>query len=280
MAKGRAMMRGKSGTGRRGWIGPLLFVAFAGWLVGGCATATEGHSRWGYNCAEGAPFLWGRLAPAYALCGDGRAQSPIDVATTGAVSEPLPPLAPAYGPTDLRVVNNGHSVEADVPVEAARLRVGERTYRLVQFHWHTPSEHWLDGEPSPMELHLVHADENGRLVLGALVEEGRPNRELEKIWAVLPREPGDEVEVDDFDPAKLLPASFRSYRYPGSLTTPPCDQGIQWVLLAEPIELSAEQIAAFQELFLGTERFPVGNARPVQPRNGREVATDVTGGGR
>jgi len=271
------MIRSKSGTGRRGWIGSLLVLVLAGSFGGSCATAAEGEPHWGYNCAEGAPFVWGRLGPAYALCGEGEAQSPIDVTTTGAVREPLPPLAPAYGPTDLRVVNNGHSVQAQVPAERALLRVGERTYRLAQFHWHTPSEHWLDGESYPMGLHLVHADENGLLVLGVLVKEGRANHELEKIWAVLPRKPNDEVEVDDFDLAKLLPASLGSYRYPGSLTTPPCDQGVQWVLLAEPIELSAEQIAAFQELFLGTERFPVGNARPIQPRNGREVATDVSG---
>lgn len=252
-------------------ISPLLLVV-AGW---GCAAgaAAEGDAKWGYSCAEGAPFVWGRSFPG---C-DGDAQSPIDVSTTGAVRKPLPPPEPAYGPTDLEVVNNGHTVEAEVPPDAARLRVGERTYRLVQFHWHTPSEHWLDGNRFPMELHMVHADENGRLVLGALVEEGRANAELEKIWSVLPREPGGHAEVHGFDVAKLLPGSLRSYRYPGSLTTPGCDQGIQWVLLAEPVEMSAAQIAAFQELFLGNDRFPVGNARPLQPRNGREVATDAGG---
>ena len=248
-------------------------------IVAAAPAAAADAPHWGYNCAEGAPFVWGRIAPAFAVCADGRAQSPIGVSTTGAVPKPLPPLAPAYGPVDLAVVNNGHSVEAQVqatpPAAGASLRVGERTYRLVQFHWHTPSEHWLDGESFPMELHLVHADENGRLVLGALVKEGRPNAELAKLWARLPETPGDRVEIHGFDLAKLLPATLRSYRYPGSLTTPPCDQGIQWVLLAEPIELSAEQIATFRALFFGTERFPVGNARPLQPRNGREVTTDA-----
>lgn len=256
---------------RAAWLVSLLLVGVAG----PGSAAEEGEPGWGYDCAEGAPFVWGRLAPAYALCGEGRAQSPIDVSTTGAVKKALPPLAPAYGRSDLQVVNDGHTVKAEVPVDAARLRVGERTYRLVQFHWHTPSEHWVDGELYPMELHLVHADENGLLVLGALVKEGRANPELEKIWRVLPRQAGDRAEVHGFDLAALLPASLRSYRYPGSLTTPPCDQGVQWVLLAEPVEMSAQQIEAFQGLFLGTDRFPVGNARPVQPRNGREVTTDV-----
>lgn len=257
-------------VGRRVSISLLLVVA--GW---GCAaaTASEGEPGWGYNCADGAPYLWGRLVPA---C-DGKAQSPIVVSKEGALRRPLPPPEPAYGPTDLRVVNNGHTVEAEVPAGAGRLRVGERTYRLVQFHWHTPSEHWLDGDLFPMELHLVHADENGRLVLGALVKEGLVNTELEKIWAALPREPGAGSEVRGFDLAKLLPGSLRSYRYSGSLTTPPCDQGIQWVLLAQPVEMSAAQIGAFRELFVGNERFPVGNARPLQPRNGREVVTDAGG---
>jgi carbonic anhydrase len=268
-------MLGDGSATRRGvWISLLLSMVLAG---PGRTAAEEGASPWGYDCAEGAPFVWGRLAPAYAVCGDGKTQSPIDVSTTGAVRKPLPPLAPVYGPSDLEVVNDGHTVKAQVPVDAARLRVGERTYRLVQFHWHTPSEHWVDGERYPMELHLVHADENGRLVLGALVKEGRANRELEKIWAVLPREPGDHAEVHGFDLSALLPASLRSYRYPGSLTTPPCDQGIQWVLLAEPVEMSAGQIETFRKIFFGTDRFPVGNARPVQPSHGREVATDSGG---
>lgn len=266
------MPRDRRAIRSRAWIVGLLFV----WVAGpGVAAEGEGAPDWGYDCAEGAPFVWGRLAPAYSVCGDGTTQSPIDVSTTGAVGRPLPPLAPSFGSADLDVVNDGHTVKAVVPADAARLRVGERTYRLVQFHWHTPSEHWLDGELHPMELHMVHADENGLLVLGALVQEGRADPELEKVWRVLPRETGDHAEVRGFDLAALLPASLRSYRYSGSLTTPPCDQGVQWVLLAEPVEMSARQIEAFQSLFLGTDRFPVGNARPVQPRNGREVTTDV-----
>jgi carbonic anhydrase len=250
----------------------LLVLVVAGW---GCAAAgaAEGDATWGYNCAEGAPFVWGLSFPA---C-NGDAQSPIAVSTTGAVREPLPPLAPSYGPTDLEVVNDGHTVEAEVKAVGPKLKVGEETYELIRFHWHTPSEHWLDGERFPMELHMVHGGEHGSLVLGSLVREGRANEELEKIWAVLPREPGGHEEVDGFDVSKLLPGSLASYRYPGSLTTPGCDQGIQWVLLAEPVEMSAAQIATFQELFLGNDRFPVGNARPLQPGNDREVVTDAGG---
>lgn len=254
-------------------LGSWLLVCLAGSVQ--AASGEAGAPGWGYSCAEGAPFVWGRLAPAYALCDEGKAQSPIDVSTSGALRRALPPLAPAFGATDLEVVHDGHTVKAEVPADAARLRVGTRTYRLVQFHWHTPSEHWVDGERHPMELHMVHADENGLLVLGALVKEGRADPELEKLWRVLPREAGDHARIQGFDLAALLPAALRSYRYSGSLTTPACDQGVQWVLLAEPLEMSAPQIASFQALFLDTERFPEGNARPIQARNGREVTTDV-----
>lgn len=274
------MLRAKHTIRRRSWVGCLLSIALLGWAVP--ARAAEDAPHWGYNCAEGAPFVWGEIAPAFSLCADGRAQSPVDVITTGAVHKSLPKLSPEYGPVDLEVVNNGHTVEAQLEAKAqdkapagASLTVGGRTYRLVQFHWHTPSEHWLDGEPYPMELHFVHADGDDLLVLGALVREGKANPELDKLWSTLPRKPGDRTEVHGFDLAKLLPASLNSYRYAGSLTTPPCDEGVQWVLLAEPIELSAEQIATFQELFLGTDRFPAGNARPLQPRNDREITTDA-----
>lgn len=254
-------------------VGAALVAPGVAW---GQGHGDHGEAGWGYDCAAGPPFLWGESFP---TCGEGEAQSPIDVSTAGAVREKLPPLVPAYGKADLTVENDGHTVEAHVPEGAATLQVGNETYRLVRFHWHTPSEHWVDGEPFPMELHMVHGGEAGNLVLGALLEAGAPNGELEKIWSKLPPKPGPPVKVPGFDLAKLLPAELRSglasYRYPGSLTTPGCDQGISWVLLARPATLSPEQIEAFRAIFFGTDGFPVGNARPVQPRNGRTVRTDV-----
>lgn len=124
---------------------------------------------------------------------------------------------------------------------------------------------------------MVHGGDAGNLVLGALIEAGQPNGELEKIWSKLPTEPGPPVKVAGFDLAELLPGELTSYRYPGSLTTPGCDQGISWVLLARPATLSAEQIGDFRAIFFGTPGFPVGNARPLQPRNGRTVRTDAGG---
>jgi len=188
-----------------------------------------------------------------------------------------------YGKTPLTATNNGHTVQADVPEGAGELRVGGSTYRLAQFHWHTPSEHWIDGERYPMEIHLVYERVHDRvagpgpelLVIGALVVPGRANPEIEKIWRSFPARPGDTVKVADFDLAKLLPADLHSYRYPGSLTTPKCDEGVQWVVLAEPVEMSPAQIEKFRSVFFGTERYPAGNARPVQPLEHRTVLTDV-----
>ncbi len=262
-------------SGRRG-RGPLtLGWAMVALVLAPAAWGAEGHAGWGYDCAEGPPFLWGRLDPKYALCDEGDAQSPIDVATAGARREPLDLPVPHYGQTALTAINNGHSVQADVPAGAGEISVGGATYRLDQFHWHAPSEHWIAGKRYPMEIHLVHRGEAGVLVVGALVVEGRANPEIEKIWRSFPEKPNDQVKVSDFDLSKLLPADLHSYRYPGSLTTPGCDQGVQWVVLARPVEMSRQQIERFRSVFFGTERFPAGNARPVQPLGDRTVVTDV-----
>jgi carbonic anhydrase len=256
-------------------LGTALVAPGVAW---GQGHGDHGDAGWGYDCAAGPPFLWGESFP---TCGEGREQSPIDVSTTGSVRADLPALEPRYGTADLTVENNGHTVEAHVPEGAATLKVGGQTYRLIRFHWHTPSEHWVDGESFPMELHMVHGGDAGNLVLGALIEAGAPNGELEKIWSKLPTKPGPPVKVPAFDLAKLLPgepgSKLTSYRYPGSLTTPDCGERISWVLLARPATLSAEQIGAFRAIFFGTDGFPVGNARPVQPRNGRTVRTDTGG---
>lgn len=252
-----------------------LVVAIAVAVASPTARPAESHASWGYDCADGPPFLWGRLSPEYALCDEGTAQSPIDIGTARASRRPLALLVPRYGKSGLTVANNGHTVQADVPAGAGELRLGDATYLLDQFHWHTPSEHWIDGERFPMELHLVHLGDSGLLVVGALVVEGRANPEIEKIWRSFPEKPGDRVKVADFDLSKLLPADLHSYRYPGSLTTPACKEGVQWVVLARPVEMSRAQIERFRSVFFGTERFPAGNARPVQPLERRTVVTDV-----
>jgi carbonic anhydrase len=224
---------------------------------------------WGYEVPEG----WATLSPCYAPCNDGE-QSPIDIVNPAARS--LPPLELSYGTLpELPVKNDdGHTVKAYVsskePADRVTLRIDGIDYRLDEFHFHIRSEHKVSGEDEPMELHMVHKSPEGRAaVIGIFIREGDPNPELSKIWADLPKEPGDKTVVKDFDLRGVLPPSLASYRYAGSLTTPACGQGVQWNVLTSSITLSAEQIEEFGKLF------PGGNRRPVQKLNGRVVVTDV-----
>ena len=171
----------------------------------------------------------------------------------------------------LDVFNNGSpgefsTVRANVPDGAGSLVIGDTTYNLLQFHFHTPSEHLIDGARFPMEMHLVHrADDGTLLVVGVFIERGHKHHELDEIFDALPQQVDEHRAVPHFNLRKLLPHHLDSFRYIGSLTTPPFTEGVRWVVLAEPIELSDEQIQAFMDLF------PLGNSREEQPLNGRTV---------
>ncbi|HEX8557701.1 MAG TPA: carbonic anhydrase family protein [Pyrinomonadaceae bacterium] len=216
----------------------------------------------------------------------GSEQTPIDIRDEEATFvEHLPALGFSYGTkAALSVVNTGSPGEfATVRAElsegdASGLKVGGATYELLQFHWHAPSEHELNGQKFPMEMHLVHKLDDGTpngklLVVGVWVRAGKEHKELGKIFADLPAQPDERRAVVRFNLTKLLPHGLESYRYAGSLTTPDPSgvfmEGVSWVVLAEPIEMSPEQLDAFKRLF------PEGNSREVQPLNGRVVLTDV-----
>ena len=213
----------------------------------------------------------------------GSEQTPIDIRNEDLTFfEDLPALGFSYGTkVTLDVINTGSpgefaTVRAELPNGGGELTVGGVTYKLLQFHWHTPSEHELNGQKFPMEMHFVHKYEDATLpgggilsVVGVWIKAGKENKELKKLFADLPTQPGEHRAVTRFNLTRLLPESLESYRYDGSLTTPPFNEGVRWVVLAEPIEMSAEQIEAFKQLF------PEGNAREVQPLNGRIIKTDV-----
>jgi carbonic anhydrase len=217
----------------------------------------------------------------------GSEQTPIDIRNEDLTFvEHLPPLGFSYGTkVTLDVFNNGSpgefaTIRANVPDGGGELRVAGVAYKLLQFHWHTPSEHELNGEKFPMEMHLVHrsADvtlpdgtvSSGKLsVVGVWIRSGKENKELKKLFANLPAQTDEHRTIGHFNLTRLLPESLESYRYNGSLTTPNFDEGVRWVVLAEPIEMSDEQIDAFKQLF------PEGNSREIQPLNGRAVLTDV-----
>ena len=216
--------------------------------------AGHGGPHWDYRN----PQRWGDLADEYRLCRDGRQQSPIDL---GAPTDAgLAGLRVAYEPTQLRIVNNGHTIQVNY-VPGSRLHTGLHVYELLQFHFHSPSEHTVAQRSYPLEIHFVHKNEQGELgVLGVLVQEGAQNLALEEIWLHLPQQADGEHFLAEvvINARDLLPKDQAYYRYMGSLTTPPCSEGVHWHVLAEPIEASADQIRRFADVF-------ATNARPLQP---------------
>jgi carbonic anhydrase len=231
------------------------------------AAAAAGEQHWSYQGATG-PAGWGSLEADFKSCSLGLEQSPIDL--RGPVRASVGALRVGYRPAPLRVWNNGHTIQCNY-APGSSMTIHGRTYGLVQFHFHTPSEHTLGGEHAPLELHLVHQDENKNLaVLGVFLKEGQENAALEPIWAHAPASEGPEREIPgvQIDAADLVPAADAYYTYLGSLTTPPCSEGVRWIVLARAITLSSAQIAKFKSIF------PM-NARPTQPLNQRFVLMEA-----
>lgn len=213
---------------------------------------------------EDGPEHWGDLSPAYATCKNGKSQTPIDITTT--VKESLAPLQLNYNPTALRLINNGHTIQANYDA-GSTMTMGGQTYNLVQFHFHTPSEHTINGKRYDMELHLVHKNAAGDLaVVGILMEKGAASNLLQSLWSNLPDQVNQEKVVSNvmFNIKDSLPADQKYYNYSGSLTTPPCSENVNWILLKAPVTVSADQVGVLEKLF-------VTNSRPIQPLNGRTV---------
>lgn len=244
------------------------------------ATIHERH--WTYTGDTG-PAAWGSLSLENLACAEGSSQSPIDIVSTAATSAPGS-LAIQYRPTSLSidhhehitgVLDNGHTIQVNC-AGAGSLTIDGKSYELVQFHFHSPSEHTVDGKSFPMELHVVHRSADDSLaVIGTLIEEGRNNRAFDTLWAHLPEKEGQEVRLPDVivNVDNLLPANHACYRYAGSLTTPPCSEGVKWLVMKKPIALSSGQIAKFRAIFHD-------NHRPTQPLNGRAVALGNLAGAR
>ena len=225
-------------------------------------------AEWGYG-AENGPAVWGRLSEDYRLCDEGRRQSPIDLAD--ASPKRSPKVIFNYRSSPLTVVNNGHTVQVNY-AEGSSIGIEGTSYQLLQFHFHSPSEHTLSGESLEMEMHLVHqnADSGELAVVGALVRRGSENAALAPVWENIPAAAGEPRRVDgvSINAEDLLPSERLFYRYDGSLTTPPCSEGVKWFVLTTPIEMSAAQIETFRSVING-------NNRPVQPLNERELCVDV-----
>jgi len=222
--------------------------------------AAEGAHHWSYE-GDGGPAKWADLDAANKVCAIGSQQSPIDIGTS--VKSQLPPLKIDWAKSADTIVNNGHTIQLNF-AEGSALTLGNVKYKLVQVHFHRPSEHLIAGKNFPMEAHFVHRAEGGGLaVVGVLMTTGKANAAFSQIAATMPAKEGEPVKADArINPNTLLPAKRSYYRYSGSLTTPPCAEVVEWLVLSTPVEVADADVASFAKLY------PM-NARPAQQMNRR-----------
>ena len=238
-----------------------------GWVLGVALSPTcafgQKAAEWAYKGAEG-PNAWGKLDPAFATCAVGQTQSPIDI--KNAKKSDLPPLKFDYKAVPLNIIDNGHTVQVNY-APGSTLTVGDKTYALKQFHFHHPSEERINGQGYDMVAHLVHADAGGHLaVVAVLLKKGPSNPFLNTVWTNIPKEKEKAVDVSgvSLNVNDLLPADHGYFTFAGSLTTPPCSEGVTWYVLKNQSSLSAWQLQAFAKIY------PL-NARPIQASNNREI---------
>lgn len=234
----------------------------------GPPTTDGGHGgdvHWEYSGTNG-PQNWGNLKPEFNVCAIGKRQSPINIEDANTLQGPAEPLQFNYTPSTGTVVNNGHTIQVDLQGDNA-LTVRGSVYKLVQFHFHTPSEEQVNYRNSAMVAHLVHKNNEGQLaVVAVLMDPGVVNPLINKVWTYMPLDTNDRVRLpgDLIDMNELLPKDQRYYQFIGSLTTPPCTEGVLWMVLKQPAQVSKEQIRLFQQLY-------PNNARPVQAVNARPI---------
>lgn len=236
-------------------------------MIAGIPANSQWKVPWTYTGPRGAQ-RWAELDPSYAAC-NGKQQSPIDI--HNAVEANLPPLHFNYKPEPLQyLLNNGYTVRVnyhDAPGAGSALLLAGERYQLMQFHFHRPSEETIDGKHAPMVLHLMHKSASGKVLgVAVLLTEGKPNPTVQHIWDHMPITKDDEHAIAGvaINPANMLPSTLGYYSYMGSVTAPPCTEGVQWIVLKTPVEVSPQQIAAFAKLY-------PHDVRPTQPLNGRVV---------
>ena len=224
---------------------------------GGAGTAPH----WGYEGAV-SPEHWAELSPDFKTCQIGMEQTPIDL-KGGIKAQFNKPFSLAYKPVGGKIINNGHTIQVNMD-KGCSCSIEGVSYDLLQFHFHHPSEHLLAGKPFRMEAHFVHKAQSGALaVIGVFMKEGAANALLAPVFNDMPTAEGGEKALRaPLNPSGFFPARRGYYRYMGSLTTPPCSEGLTWTVFKEPVAASAEQIRKFAALF-------ANNARPIQNRNRR-----------
>ena len=219
-------------------------------------------THWSYEGDSG-PANWSKINVDWAKCGNGSRQSPIDIRDGMKVE--LEQISFDYHPSSFNVVDNGHTVQVGVS-GGNYITVQNRMFELQQFHFHRPSEERINGKAFEMVVHLVHRDAEGRLaVLALLLERGAPQATIQTVWNNLPLEKFETMQPTILlDPAEMLPARRDYYTYMGSMTEPPCSEGVLWMVMKQPVQASPAQMALFSRLY------PL-NARPIQPTNGRII---------
>lgn len=248
----------------------MLTSAIAMTLLGAnVIQASDAHkAHWGYEGHAG-PEHWGELNHEFATCSSGKQQSPINIQSSAANTN-LDDIAFDYKSITPEVLNNGHTIQANYSAGSG-IEVNGKHYDLLQFHFHTPSENTVDGKPYNMEMHLVHKSKDGQLaVVGVFMKQGDQNDVLQKLWDDMPQKAGEKKQLQNvkLSALELLPTKRSYSHFPGSLTTPPCSEGVNWYVLDKPIELSAAQIKKFTDT-IGN------NARPTQPLNDRTIAKNM-----
>ena len=245
---------------RLGAVGlAVVFCASASFV----AEAQQGGAPWTYEGKQG-PLNWSRLDPAYRACSEGKEQSPIDI--RGAhLNKNLPPIEFHYIAGTMTLTNTGHTVQVTAPAGSYIVASGIR-YDLVQFHFHHPGEEAVKGKLPDMSLHLVHKSADGKIAVVAVrLNEGNANAVLAALWEHLPKTTGATDKVtDSMSPAGLLPTDRGYWTYEGSLTAPPCTEGVRWYVLEEPVELSRDQLRSFNALYKV-------NSRMIQAPHGRKI---------
>jgi len=250
----------------RRWFGFSLCLVSVGVPVttfGQQNAAVSSGAAWGYYGKTG-PSNWGHLDPQYSACSKGKAQSPIDI--RGVKADPsLHPIEFHYLSGPLTLVNTGHTVRANV-VPGGYIVFGGARYDLVEFHFHHPAEDLVNGKLSDLQIDLVHKNAAGELaIIGVRVNEGVVNGSLAALWPKLPQTAGATASIqDDFNPLGLLPADRRYWSYVGSITVPPCTEGVRWIVMQTATELSQDQLRAFGQLY-------PDDARQTQPMNKRKI---------
>ncbi|MBF0603283.1 MAG: carbonic anhydrase [Nitrospirae bacterium] len=243
-----------------------LLVVFGSVAMANAGEQKEGHSgsHWSYAGATG-PQHWGAIDSTNRACASGVNQSPIDLKDF--IEADLQPIVFAYDAQATEIINNGHTIQVNFAPKTASIQLDGTAFELKQFHFHAPSENFIEGRPFAMEAHFVHADVAGNLaVVAVMLQEGNNNASLDGLWKALPKHAdGPHALTAKMTAQDLLPASREYYRFNGSLTTPPCTEGVRWLVLKQPVSVSAEQVKGF------TDIMGHANNRPLQPVHARPV---------